>query len=273
MITKISLKNFKCFEEETDFDFNEGNLVAINGGSSSGKTSLLESILFLLKKLTKDENTNLEYYVFNNKKDAPIVAHIKYEFNVEGNKLEYGIDFTKEKIIWEYLCVDGIKLLERGEEKAVLYLEKPIVFEVEDKEVLFLKKLYLNTRFEGNDILKNWFNFIKRFLWLDVFSDKICMCNGVRNIGEIEIKPLDIELNIPLEMESRSNQFFARIMPFIENMVAKGSIMLIDDLNRMFDEKMQEKIFDYILENNQGTQFFIVSTVDNNDVVSVSCRM
>jgi hypothetical protein len=142
---------------------------------------------------------------------------------------------------------------------------------VEDSQMLFLKKLYLNTRFEGNDLLKKWFDSIKRFLWMDIFSGEIYMCNGKRLMKDVDIKTLDLENGIPLEMDSRSNHTYARIMPFIENMVQKDSIMLIDDLNRMFDEKNQEKILKYVLENNKGTQFFVTCKSDvfqiNEDVV------
>ena len=271
MITKITLKNFKCFKDEVEFDFGGKNLVTISGNNSTGKTSFMESILFLLRKLTKDEDTKLEYYLHKGENSDLTVASSKYEFDINGRKMEYGIDFTNEKIIWEYLYIDDGKMLERGEEKAILYLNKPIVFEVEDSQMLFLKKLYLNTRFEGNDLLKKWFDSIKRFLWMDIFSGEIYMCNGKRLMKDVDIKTLDLENGIPLEMDSRSNHTYARIMPFIENMVQKDSIMLIDDLNRMFDEKNQEKILKYVLENNKGTQFFVTCKSDvfqiNEDVV------
>ena len=199
------------------------------------------------------------------------IAFAKYQFDVEGNKLEYGIEFTEQGFIWEYAYVNENKLLERNEEKAILYLEKPIAFQVEDKDVLFLKKLYLNTRFEGIGILKKWFNFIKRFMWLDAFSGEICMCNGKKTLDDILGEEYSVNGEIPFEMESRSNQIYAKIMPVMEKMTEKNSIMLVDDLNRVFAYKKQKEMLSFILEKNKATQFFVVSFYASSEIKHITC--
>ena len=42
-LTKISIENFKCFQNEIDIDF--GRLTLLTGANSSGKSSIIYSVL------------------------------------------------------------------------------------------------------------------------------------------------------------------------------------------------------------------------------------
>lgn len=53
MLTRITLKNFKCFEEETSFPLSKINL--LTGINGKGKSSLLQSLLLMRQSIEHDE--------------------------------------------------------------------------------------------------------------------------------------------------------------------------------------------------------------------------
>ncbi len=59
MLTEISLKNFKIFEEKTTFPLSKINL--LTGVNGRGKSSLLQSILLIKQSLEFNQNTNRLY--------------------------------------------------------------------------------------------------------------------------------------------------------------------------------------------------------------------
>ena len=52
MITKVSLTNFKCFEEKTDFDLSKINL--FTGLNGRGKSTVLQALLLLAQSVNKN---------------------------------------------------------------------------------------------------------------------------------------------------------------------------------------------------------------------------
>ena len=54
MITKVSLTNFKCFEEKTDFDLSKINL--FTGLNGRGKSTVLQALLLLAQSVNKNGN-------------------------------------------------------------------------------------------------------------------------------------------------------------------------------------------------------------------------
>lgn len=61
MITKILLKNFKCFKNETSFEFSKINL--LTGVNGRGKSSLLQSMLLLSQSVLRQDI--LDELIFN----------------------------------------------------------------------------------------------------------------------------------------------------------------------------------------------------------------
>lgn len=56
MIKKIKIKNFKCFQQATSFEFSKLNL--LTGVNGRGKSSLLQTFLILSQSAWKDKNLN-----------------------------------------------------------------------------------------------------------------------------------------------------------------------------------------------------------------------
>ena len=44
--------------------------------------------------------------------------------------------------------------------------------------ILFLKKMYFSTKFEGNSILRKWFDFLKKSVWINAYTRSIVSFNG-----------------------------------------------------------------------------------------------
>lgn len=142
MINYISIKNFRCFEESTLKGFSSINL--IGGLNNSGKSALLESILFLLSPqpetidlLNKYRNETVskkksidktwDYLFFNGKKSKPIVLETfnntfnrGYSLNIEKSENK---DFSKVSF-YDKLKLSNNKSLEKALSDFEIFTEK-----------------------------------------------------------------------------------------------------------------------------------------------------
>ncbi len=108
MITKIILKNFKCFKEETTFPLTHFNL--LTGINGRGKSTLLQSLLVMHqsgytgKIVFNGSHVNLGRFEDVKNHDMPNSAPIVMDFHREQSKLDY-LGF--EKIIRaKYNCTE-----------------------------------------------------------------------------------------------------------------------------------------------------------------------
>ena len=190
MLSRITVKNFKCFKEETVFDFKKTNYKLLEqntkgrllkgalfvGDNASGKTTAIQPIILLLQLLFKDVDAELYLYrcLFSN--DDKTV--LKYEFEIDGSDIEYKFIFTSDEILEEVVRVDENVIIERVKDKVKFISEKQSVYMSVDSSILFLKKMYFSTKFEGNSILRKWFDFLKKSVWINAYTRSIVSFNG-----------------------------------------------------------------------------------------------
>lgn len=321
MLTRIVVKNFKCFKNETVFDFKKTNYKLLEqntkgkvlkgllfvGDNASGKTTAIQPLTLLLQMLLKDQEIDLVLYqcLFSEEKNTIL----KYEFEIEEHIIEYSFTFSADKILEEKLCVDEEQVIERIGESAKLYLAEEKSFHEIDSSLLFLKRVYFSTKFEGNDILNKWFDFLKQSIWINAYSRRVVTFNndilapkkyfekyGVENINlflesnnfkysiqytqKIQKKGITFELSeeegkmifferddinvpIPLFLESTGNQTLINILPAILHSVEKGGLLIIDEFSSGFHNKLEELIVRYIMNTGKNTQLFFVSHSTN----------
>lgn len=190
MLKRVIVKNFKCFRNETVFDFRRTNYKLLEqntkdkllkgilyvGDNASGKTTAIEPIVLLLDLLFKDQDFDLVIYqcLFALKDNTSL----KYEFEIEKHEIEYSFIFKRDDILKEELLVDGIQIIKRIGENAELNFGSEFNIHQVDKSLLFLKRVYFNTRFEGNKILISWFEFLKKSIFVNAYTRKIITYNG-----------------------------------------------------------------------------------------------
>lgn len=190
MVSRIVVENFKCFKEETVFDYRKTNYKLLEqntvgkllkgilfvGDNASGKTTAIQPIRLLLQLLFKDIDVKLFLYtcLFSGEKNT----RLEYEFIIEGHEIEYKFIFSSNEILEEKLTVDRVTNFERIGNKAKLMSEKETFYYEVDASILFLRKLYFNTKFEGYDILKTWFEFLKQSVCINAYTRGIATYNG-----------------------------------------------------------------------------------------------
>ena len=184
MLKRMVISNFKCFKNKTVFDFRKTNYKILEqnthgkilkgalfvGGNASGKTTAVQPIKLLLDILLKDQDIELVLYscLFS----ASKLTHLKYEFEIDGHDIHYSFSFEGNSFAEEKLEVDKKVILERLKSDAKLYLEQDSAFHEADDSILFLKRVYFNTKFAGNKILIRWFEFLKRSIYIDAYLRK-----------------------------------------------------------------------------------------------------
>ena len=190
MLKKVVVKNFKCFKNETVFDFKKTNYKLLEqntcgkllkgalfvGDNASGKTTAIQPMKLLLDLLFKDQDISLPLYRCLFSKDK--ITSLSYEFEIENHEIEYKFSFIGNDFSEEILIVDEKKIIERIGNNAKLYLSSEASFHEVDSSLLFLKRVYFNTKFEGNELLLKWFNFLKKSIYVNAYSRRVITYNG-----------------------------------------------------------------------------------------------
>lgn len=189
MLSKIILQNFKSFKDKTEIDFSRTNYkfledtnVADNGvlkgimfvgANASGKSNIIIAIKFLLDLLFREKDVNSRIYkcLFSDQEEFSI----DYYFNVMNKEIRYLIRNNPIKnTIFEKLYIDDNLLLDRMGLNAQSYIvdDKETIYNEDDlnNETLFLRTLYFNTRFAGNEILKTWFEYLQNSIYINAFD-------------------------------------------------------------------------------------------------------
>ncbi len=191
MLTKITMKNFKSFKNETTIDLMKTNYsilpqnVASNGAlkgcifvgaNASGKSTIVLGIKLLLDFLFSERNLNSNIFVcmFGESRSYSLT----YEFLINGQSIEYSFEVdTRKNMISEKLYVGRMLMLERMGLSAKSYIAEPdgVNYDETDvgKDTLFLRTLYFNTKFASNDVLKAWMEFLKNSIYINMFDKTI----------------------------------------------------------------------------------------------------
>ena len=174
MLKNIKLKNFVTFVEPSTIDFSATNykfLESENVGSNrilkgcifvgenaSGKTKILEAIKLLLNLTLYDWKVNFaKYKSFYSKSNS---YELEYTFMIENNEIIYNMVISTEKIEEEKLFLNGKNILTRLGSNAKFGLDEEIKFTDVSEDILFLRRIYFNTKFNDNKILNNWFDYL-----------------------------------------------------------------------------------------------------------------
>ena len=188
MITKLIIKNFKSFKYETTIDFTKTNYKVLDtpnvsdngalkgtmfvGANASGKSNALHAIRLLLDLLfmEKEINSGLFGCLFS---DRPEFS-LDYYFKIDDKEIRYFFEFDIKKVMLsEKLYIDNKVLLERMGVTAKSYITDNENYSDLDKETLFLRSVYFNTRFAGNETLRKWFNFLQASIYLNAFDRNV----------------------------------------------------------------------------------------------------
>ena len=190
MLKRVIAKNFKCFKNETIFDYTKTNYklleqntegknlkgVLFVGDNASGKTTALQPIKLMLDLLFKDRDISLVMYncLFSTEK----ITSLQFEFDVDNHEIKYEFSFDRNVFIEERLTVDDQIVIERVKKNVRLQLEEEKSFHEVDDTLLFLKRVYFSTKFAGNKILIQWFDELKKSVYINAYSRRIVSYNG-----------------------------------------------------------------------------------------------
>lgn len=198
MLTKITLDNFKSFKNKTTIDLTKTNYailpqnVADNGvlkgcifvgPNASGKSTVILAVKLLLDFLFLERglNTGIFPCMFGDNTRFTL----SYEFLVQEKKIVYYLNVDIQKnIITEKLWLDGALMLDRmgvsaksfiAEKNGVSYNEDDV-----DRDTLFLRTLYFNTKFTSNPVLSAWMDFLKSSIYVNIFERRIVPYDRVK---------------------------------------------------------------------------------------------
>lgn len=192
MLKKIKLDNYTTFIKPSEIDFSATNYrflenenVGSNkilkgtlfvGENASGKTKILTSITFLLDLLfgNKDVDlvTNKSFYT--NKK----TYKLEYTFVQKDTTLVYMIEIGFNEIVAEKLIMDNNMILERMGNTARFLLNEEKVFNDISSKLLFLRRIYFDTNFYDNLILNDWFDYMKRSVYINCYYRNVITYSG-----------------------------------------------------------------------------------------------
>ena len=184
MLKKIKLDNYATFINPTEIDFSATNykfLESENVGSNkilkgclfvgenaSGKTKILKSITLLLDLLfgnsEVDLMTNKSFYT-----NKPTYK-IEYTFIEEEKEIIYLIELGLNEIVSEKLIFDKQIILERLGNNARFNLNDEKTFNDISNKLLFLRRIYFDTNFYGNEILNKWFDYMKKSVYINCYN-------------------------------------------------------------------------------------------------------
>lgn len=271
MLAKIIMKNFKSFKNETVIDFtrinykflennvsNNGVLkgVAFYGANASGKSNVLWAIRFLLDELFGEEKNPVTFMkcLFS---DEPEFS-LQYFFVIESREIHYLIDFHTEKgIINEELYLDRKLLLQRMGSTAKSGITEKKVYTDLNNKVLFLRTVYFNTGFSGDDkdnnannnILRQWFDYMQNSIYVNPFLHR-----------GIAYGKQDVVLNKYLENEGvkEINRFFTKYnfeytLDYLNERKVKDVTEIVNDDNIklvFFNRKGVNVPIPYVLESH-----------------------
>ena len=272
MLTKIKFKNFNSFIKDTIIDLNPtkseillhenvyNNVLkgcCFFGANASGKTNALNAITLLLDLLFGNlKNFNSLITLFNNEE----LMYFEYTFSIDEKEIVYYFEITRNgKISKETLFLEKKILLNR----ILLSCESNITdkkkysIDEQNGNMLFLRIIYFNTGFQGNNELIHLFEFLKNSIYFNPSKEiakiiaftnenlkEIGLQNYLDKYGTDEINNFFNEYNFPYRISYEKSNLpdsvftFGSRLKFIRNnlndipyfMESYGNIMLLNIL-------------------------------------------
>ena len=279
MLKSYEIKNFKSFKNKTYFDLTKTNYQILNdtnvfnnilkgimfvGANAAGKSNSIAPIRFLLDDLFSKNEFVFESYVCFFSKEPEL--ELKYSFVISDSLIEYYISYQMyDKIISENLCLNNQQVLERKGSFAKLNIGEETMHNEIANDVLFLREVYFNTKFRGNDVLKEWFDYLKNSVYLDIYNKNIISYCG---------EDLSLKKFVEEEGATKFNNFFDEFNfeQHIEyDKLSKGNILTIESPEKMiyFKRKGIEEPIPYGFESlgNRNLLYFLPAffhCIENN---------
>lgn len=223
MLKSYEVTNFKSFKNCTKFDLEQTNYKMLSetnqfnnilkglmfvGANASGKSNSIIAIKFLLDCLFGKNEMNIDAYVcmFS---DNPIMK-LKYTFEIEAEEIIYEIKYQRvDRTMREELKVDGEIYLSRDGSVAQVYFTETKLYTDVPKESLFLRDIYFNTKFRGQNVLQKWFEFLSHSVYVDLYSREaiqygnknLSLKSYIEENGEKEINHFFDEYNFEQNIE------------------------------------------------------------------------
>lgn len=233
MLTSIVLRDYTTFISETIFNFNATNYKILEdtnvgsnrvlkgalfvGENASGKTQVLNSIVLLLDLLLENSEQN---YIFRKSLYTPGTKYtLEYSFNVDGNDIKYSVTFESNSINSEKLYLNDEIKLERLNTSGKTYFGEEKDNNNINPGLSLLKLEYYNTRFNNDELLNKWFDFLKNSLYINCliggrsiksynptriseqFLEKYAECNDAKKLNDL-IKKIGYNNEVVFEKES-----------------------------------------------------------------------
>lgn len=259
MLKSYQITNFKSYKNKTRFDLEKTNyqvLAGTNvqdnilkgllfvGANASGKSNSILAIKFLLDCLLGKVEINFGRYLclFSN---DPVMS-LEYTFDIEATEIIYQVEYQKvDKKIREVLSVDGETVFTRDGSVAKVKILEVVSHTDVPNNTLFLRDIYFNTKFRGEEKLQKWFAFLSNSIYLDLYS---------RNAIQYGNKDLSLKNYLEENGSSEINDFFEEYNfgQLIEyDSKAEGNLILVEATEKsvFFKRKGIEEPIPYVLES------------------------
>ena len=192
MLKKIKLDNYTTFTKPTEIDFSATNYKFLEnenvgsnkilkgclfvGENASGKTKILKSITLLLDLLFGNSEVDLisNKSFYTNKP----TYKLEYTFIEEEKEIIYLIELSLNEIVSEKLIFDKQTILERLGNTAKFNLSDEKTFSDISNKLLFLRRIYFDTNFYGNEILNKWFEYMKKSVYINCYYRTVFNYSG-----------------------------------------------------------------------------------------------
>lgn len=259
MLKSYEVDNFKSFRYATKFDLKKTNYQILSdtntkndtlkgvmfvGANASGKSNSIIAIKLLLDCLLGKNDISLESYIclFSNN---PILK-LKYDFAIDDKNIEYQFSYQRiDKKISEDLFLEGEKIFTRDGSVAFVNISEQTEHTDVPKNTLFLRDVYFNTKFRGNETLQKWFEFLSNSVYLDLYSKTV-----------IQYRDKDLSLKMYMEKQGvdKINEFFDEynFEQHIEyDKLSKGNLISVESPEKMiyFKRKGIDEPIPFILES------------------------
>lgn len=221
MLTGIILKDYTTFTKETSFDFKATNYKILDesnvgrnrvlkgalfvGENASGKTQVLNSIVLLLDLLL--DNAEQNFIIRKSMYTKGTKFSLTYTFDISGNDIKYSVEFDSNTINSEKLYVNNELKLERLQKSGKTYFQEEKDNTDINPGLSLLKLEYYNTRFNNDQVLNEWFDFLKNSIYLN------CLLGGraIKSYNPTKISEQIIEKYAENNAASKLNQFIDKL--------------------------------------------------------------
>lgn len=259
MLKNYEISNFKSFKNITKFNFEKTNYQMLSdtnvkndilkgimfvGANASGKSNSIIAIKFLLDCLLGKNDIDISNYIclFSGN---PIMT-LKYHFFINQNDIEYEISYQNiDKKLNEDLFVNGKNVYSRDGSVATVNISKHATHTDVPQNTLFLRDIYFNTKFRGNETLQKWFEFLSNSVYLDLYAARA-----------IQYRDIDLSLKSYIKEHGadRINSFFDEynFEQHIEyDKISKGNMIAVTSSEKMicFKRKWIDEPIPFIFES------------------------